>query len=61
LLEKVYGRRIQPAPAPNRIQDTDRLDWLRVCRAHLSADEQEMAERELTVQGPVAYSVPHIK
>lgn len=61
LLEKVYGRRIQPAPAPHHTQDTDRMEWLRVCRASLSAAEQEVAERELSVQGSVVYSVPHIK
>ena len=61
LLEKVYGRRIQPAPAPHRTQDSDRFAWLQVCRAQLSPLEHEVAERELTVQGPVVYSVPHIK
>lgn len=61
MLEKVYGRRIQPAPAPSRTQDTDRMDWLRVCRAQLSPAEQEVAERELSVQSVVVYSVPHIK
>ena len=61
LLEKVYGRRIKPAPAPHRIATLDRLDWLRDCRGHLSATEQEVAERELSVQEAVASSVPNIK
>lgn len=61
MLEKIYGRRIIPAPAPNRTQDTNRLEWLRVCRAQLSAQEWEVAERELQVQRLVPQSVAHIK
>jgi hypothetical protein len=57
LLEKVYGRRIVPAPAPGRTQDCDRMKWLRVCRAHLTVDEAELAERELVVQGLVNASI----
>jgi len=60
LLEKAYGRHIVPAP---RAPTTERLAWLQVCRAQLSAAEAEVAERELTVQqaGEGVSSVPHIK
>lgn len=59
LLEKTYGRHVVPAPrAP---ATTDRLAWLEVCRAQLSAAEAEVAERELSVQQSGVSSVPHIK
>lgn len=61
LLEKVYGRRIVPAPAPNRTQDCNRMEWLRVCRAQLSEAEREVADRELVVQRVVPQGVGHIK
>lgn len=50
LLEKIYGRRIVPAPGPSRYQDVDRWAWLQVCRAQLSEEERTVADAELVVQ-----------
>lgn len=50
LLERVYGRKIIAAPHKNKMAVVDRGAWIFTCRARLTDDEKEVAERELFVQ-----------